>query len=684
MVPSTLTECEKNQISYINGSNCDSRAISMVQLFQWKKKWIYLLTGAVCLVSNRIENLNFIRVIDLNNKTIIFQQELYDDFKFTKLKDFLYSFEGDSSIFSLSFSDLYEASIFYTTVLNYKLYSLATKNNSTLKSPKKQKRKSLSNLSIEISSSEPNSPINYSPPTTLKMSNTTEKKSKGRFFKKLLHHHEDKKVPEISGPTGFKHESHIGWDKENGFDIRNIPDDWKKLFQSAGIKKKDLNDPETAKFIFDVIGKNLEQQEKMGGKPISKPQQSQEFIQPQRSRVPPPPPPSSSKGMPVPTRSRVPPPPPPSKQQTQNIPKQQFQQPSSLLDEPLQPTKLYQEPLQPQPKPQQQQQSTFVYQPQQPPQQYVYQGGMVQQPTQQYQQQQVYQQQSRQTPPIPRDSPQRQRQAPPLPGQSRVSPPNARQQPGNLPRTSPQAPRQQPQSRPTPPIPRVSPTIQNIPPTQESVDLQQAKSNKPSFGLLHDILQQPQPQQQPPKIESPKQGIHSSPVRASPPIPPRPPVQKAPVTDYNSNLPPPPPPVVNSIENSRSPAPPTNLPLPPPPPPPVTMNQRNDTTKVGEDFGGSNTVASSSEPGGRADLLASIRNFKSDGQLKKVDSSEPLPPMKGRSSGSNSGGLPDLSQLGDVGNRSLLETLTAAMKNRRGDMREDDDRGDSDDSDWEM
>merc|ERR1712137_967300 len=57
----------------------------------------------------------------------------------------------------------------------------------------------------------------------------------------------------IGGPTGFKHESHIGWDMENGFDIRNIPPEWKKLFQAAGVKKSDLQDAETRKLIVSTI-----------------------------------------------------------------------------------------------------------------------------------------------------------------------------------------------------------------------------------------------------------------------------------------------------------------------------------------------------------------------------------------------------------------------------------------------
>lgn len=56
----------------------------------------------------------------------------------------------------------------------------------------------------------------------------------------------------MSDPTNFRHVSHIGLDAE-GFDIRNIPPEWKKLFHAAGVKKKDLENPETRKAIQRAI-----------------------------------------------------------------------------------------------------------------------------------------------------------------------------------------------------------------------------------------------------------------------------------------------------------------------------------------------------------------------------------------------------------------------------------------------
>ena len=62
---------------------------------------------------------------------------------------------------------------------------------------------------------------------------------------------------EISGPTNFSHDSHIGWDPVNGFDINNIPPEWKKLFKEAGVKKSDLENKETAMFLVETIAQNI-------------------------------------------------------------------------------------------------------------------------------------------------------------------------------------------------------------------------------------------------------------------------------------------------------------------------------------------------------------------------------------------------------------------------------------------
>ena len=59
---------------------------------------------------------------------------------------------------------------------------------------------------------------------------------------------------ETGAPTDFKRISHIGWSAEGGFDISNIPAEWKVLFKQVGIKKKDLmQNQDLAKDVFDIM-----------------------------------------------------------------------------------------------------------------------------------------------------------------------------------------------------------------------------------------------------------------------------------------------------------------------------------------------------------------------------------------------------------------------------------------------
>lgn len=72
---------------------------------------------------------------------------------------------------------------------------------------------------------------------------------------------------EISGPEGFEHRGHVGWDPNNGFDVKNLPSEWKHLFKAAGLKKKDLEDGQTAAFVMNHIADALVKQGSGGAVP---------------------------------------------------------------------------------------------------------------------------------------------------------------------------------------------------------------------------------------------------------------------------------------------------------------------------------------------------------------------------------------------------------------------------------
>jgi len=70
----------------------------------------------------------------------------------------------------------------------------------------------------------------------------------------------------VGKPTGFKQVSHIGWSTDGGFDIKNIPPEWKQIFQKAGIKKKDLeNNPELAREVVNIMNQAQDEAQETGG-----------------------------------------------------------------------------------------------------------------------------------------------------------------------------------------------------------------------------------------------------------------------------------------------------------------------------------------------------------------------------------------------------------------------------------
>ena len=64
---------------------------------------------------------------------------------------------------------------------------------------------------------------------------------------------EDPDSLQISMPTNFEHRSHLGWTDDATFELRNVPPEWKRFFQAAGIRKRELEDPETRRAIFAVL-----------------------------------------------------------------------------------------------------------------------------------------------------------------------------------------------------------------------------------------------------------------------------------------------------------------------------------------------------------------------------------------------------------------------------------------------
>eukprot|EP01119_Soliformovum_irregulare_P006204 TRINITY_DN1800_c0_g3_i1.p1 TRINITY_DN1800_c0_g3~~TRINITY_DN1800_c0_g3_i1.p1 ORF type:complete len:1273 (-),score=487.08 TRINITY_DN1800_c0_g3_i1:23-3841(-) len=64
------------------------------------------------------------------------------------------------------------------------------------------------------------------------------------------------KKMEIAGPVGVTHVTHIGYGKD-GFQIHNIPAEWKTFFGKAGVSQAEMENPETMMFLMETVSNTM-------------------------------------------------------------------------------------------------------------------------------------------------------------------------------------------------------------------------------------------------------------------------------------------------------------------------------------------------------------------------------------------------------------------------------------------
>lgn len=289
--------------------------------------WKYSkIIGAATLISDYSADngstpvTSYIIIANPKDGSVLFTQELFEGFEYVTPKPFFHCFDSENGIAALSFAENSNPEKFADAV-NAALSSSTTSSAPPAPHSKKpprptarapapthkappqppQARPATPPAVVEESTSPTPTGAAASSPATAKRKD--EKKKKKGFLGGLFGRNkgDDDEAPEdfvISGPTGFRHASHIGWDPENGFDVKNLPPEWKKVFQEAGVKKSELSNPETSAVILQVI------QEHTGGGLDAPPPSDAGFDESNPSAPPPPPLPSSG-------GAGAPPPPPP-------------------------------------------------------------------------------------------------------------------------------------------------------------------------------------------------------------------------------------------------------------------------------------------------------------------------------------------------------------------------------------
>uniref|UniRef100_A0A3P9BPE9 WASP like actin nucleation promoting factor n=1 Tax=Maylandia zebra TaxID=106582 RepID=A0A3P9BPE9_9CICH len=282
-VGSTLLTSQENECLFNHlGRKCITLSSGVVQVFtadrssSWNKK----CCGVACLVKDNPQRSYFIRVFDIRDGKVMYEQELYNNFSISVPKPYFITFAGDTCQVGLNFSNEDECKRFRNTAGEL----MGRKLRKTEKRRDPANGPALPMATVDIKNPEINSVQRYH--NNSQMNNIVhssfpkrEKKVKGGKKKRLT-------KADIGTPSNFQHIGHVGWDPNTGFDLNNLDPELKNLFDMCGISEAQLKDKETSKVIYDFIEKN-------GGVDAVKDEL--------RKQAPPPPPPS---------RGGPPPPPP--------------------------------------------------------------------------------------------------------------------------------------------------------------------------------------------------------------------------------------------------------------------------------------------------------------------------------------------------------------------------------------
>ena len=243
---SDLTEDEKKELNQVVGKLAwPPLAMGVVRLYFCKcddgvgTDWVYSgCFGALLLIVDRAHEKKprRIQLWSLQSKVLQFQQELYAEMKYDTISPYFHSFEisvpngtapGVSVLAGLCFCSELDASAFAGKIFG--------------------------NI-----------------PTDPRKVAFAKEPEKG-FFSKLAGSamsmfglSEEENRFKISAPTNFQHTQHIGYDPDNGFDVKNLSEEMISIFKAAGVKKKDLTNPEVAKIIYQQVQDSMGAHDSIG------------------------------------------------------------------------------------------------------------------------------------------------------------------------------------------------------------------------------------------------------------------------------------------------------------------------------------------------------------------------------------------------------------------------------------
>ncbi|XP_060052493.1 actin nucleation-promoting factor WASL isoform X3 [Erinaceus europaeus] len=240
-----LTPQENESLFTFLGKKCVTMSSAVVQLYaadrncMWSKK----CSGVACLVKDNPQRSYFLRIFDIKDGKLLWEQELYNNFVYNSPRGYFHTFAGDTCQVALNFANEEEAKKFRKAVTDL----LGRRQRKSEKRRDPPNGPNLPMATVDIKNPEITTNRFYGSQVN-NISHTKEKK-KGKAKKKRL------TKADIGTPSNFQHIGHVGWDPNTGFDLNNLDPELKNLFDMCGISEAQLKDRETSKVIYDFIEK---------------------------------------------------------------------------------------------------------------------------------------------------------------------------------------------------------------------------------------------------------------------------------------------------------------------------------------------------------------------------------------------------------------------------------------------
>ncbi|THD25431.1 Neural Wiskott-Aldrich syndrome protein [Fasciola hepatica] len=316
-----LDATENDTLHSLVGRGCLALAVAVVRLYTVKDihQWLYKCCGVACFIRDKNVRAFFIRVFDIINQQLIFEQELYLEMVYTRALTQFHVIQSDAGPMGISFASTEEAATFGDLVIA-RLQQRAAGQKQPGPGYISAGPQNVSVPYVQAGISEPNRPVI---PEYRSRSVKTKKASKGK--KKLS-------SGDISSPSDFRHVQHVGYNREEAtYDISAEEGEiMHEILQAIGEEYGRLNHGDR-KFVYNYLQQHggLSEAQRQAqnirrdsmSAPIGQPSRGPPPAAPRRmppapptSHPPPPPVPSQRPPVPPPpavSTGRAPPPPPP-------------------------------------------------------------------------------------------------------------------------------------------------------------------------------------------------------------------------------------------------------------------------------------------------------------------------------------------------------------------------------------